>query len=152
MLPARFSQRKEKELKMSGAVENTEQNETGKSHQKGALTGILAVGGLLGALAASSCCILPLVLFSLGISGAWIGNLTALSQYHGIFVAATLCLLGAAYWQVYRKKRGESCCVADSYCASPSSGRVMKVVLWGATLLITTALLFPYLTPYFLSE
>jgi mercuric ion transport protein len=32
--------------------------------------------GLLGALAASSCCILPLVLFSLGVSGAWIGNFT----------------------------------------------------------------------------
>jgi hypothetical protein len=28
----------------------------------------MAVGGLLGALAASSCCILPLVLFGLGIS------------------------------------------------------------------------------------
>ena len=28
--------------------------------------------------AASSCCILPLVLFSLGVSGAWIGNFTQL--------------------------------------------------------------------------
>lgn len=41
-------------------------------------TRLVAAGGILGALAASSCCIIPLVLFSLGISGAWIGNLTAL--------------------------------------------------------------------------
>ena len=39
--------------------------------------GWAAAGGILGALAASSCCILPLALFMLGISGAWIGNLTA---------------------------------------------------------------------------
>jgi len=32
---------------------------------------LMAAGGLVGALAASSCCILPLVLFSLGVSGAW---------------------------------------------------------------------------------
>ncbi|CCE10378.1 Mercuric transport protein (Mercury ion transport protein) (fragment) [Bradyrhizobium sp. STM 3843] len=42
-------------------------------------TTLMAAGGLLGALAASSCCILPVVLFSLGISGAWIGNFTQLS-------------------------------------------------------------------------
>ena len=31
--------------------------------------GLMAVGGLLGALVASSCCLLPLVLFGLGVSG-----------------------------------------------------------------------------------
>src|SRR5262249_51569837 len=35
---------------------------------------LMAAVGLVGALAASSCCILPLVLFSLGVSGAWIGK------------------------------------------------------------------------------
>ncbi len=30
--------------------------------------GIAAAGGLLGAIAASSCCVVPLVLFSLGVS------------------------------------------------------------------------------------
>ena len=54
-----------------------------------------AAGGILGALAASSCCILPVVLFTLGISGAWIGNLTALAPYQPIFLAATAGCLGA---------------------------------------------------------
>ena len=48
---------------------------------------LVAAGGILGALAASSCCIVPLILFSLGIGGAWIGNLTALAPYKPIFVA-----------------------------------------------------------------
>jgi len=63
----------------------------------------VTAGGVLGAVAASSCCILPLVLFSLGISGAWIGNLTALAPYQPVFVTATLGFLGYGYWLVYRR-------------------------------------------------
>src|SRR5256885_3904101 len=63
---------------------------------------LLMAGGLLGALAASSCCILPLVLFSLGVSGAWIGNFTQLAPYQPYFIAATLACLGYGYWLVYR--------------------------------------------------
>ncbi len=124
----------------------------GERQNRSNKTGLLAAGGLLGALGAGACCILPLILFSLGISGAWIGNLTALSQYHEIFVAVTLLCLAAGYWQVYRKKNAENCCDADSYCASPTSGRVMKMVLWLATFIIAVALLFPYITPYLLPD
>lgn len=41
---------------------------------------MIAAGGILGALAASTCCIIPLILFSLGVSGAWIHNLAVLSR------------------------------------------------------------------------
>ena len=64
--------------------------------------GLMTVGGLLGALGASSCCLLPLVLFGLGVSGAWIGNLTQLAPYQPFFIAATLACLGYGYWLVYR--------------------------------------------------
>jgi len=63
--------------------------------------GILAAGGVIGALAASSCCIVPLALFALGISGAWIGNLTALAPslpgriVKGVLWAATGLALAA---------------------------------------------------------
>ena len=43
-------------------------------------------GSVLGAVAMSSCCILPLALFSLGVTGAWIGNLTALYPYKLYFL------------------------------------------------------------------
>jgi mercuric ion transport protein len=58
---------------------------------------LVAAGGILGAIAASSCCIAPLMLFSLGISGAWIGNLTALAPYQPYFISATLACLGYGY-------------------------------------------------------
>src|SRR6266702_73042 len=63
---------------------------------------LMAAGGILGALAASSCCVLPLLFFSLGVSGAWIGNFTQLAPYQPYFVAVTLLCLGCGYWSVYR--------------------------------------------------
>src|SRR5260370_29238560 len=62
---------------------------------------LIAVGGIFGALAASSCCIVPLSLFSLGIGGAWISNLTALAPYKPIFVPGTAGLLGYGFYFVF---------------------------------------------------
>ena len=38
-----------------------------------------AIGGILMAIGASACCIIPFTLFSIGVGGAWVGNLTAMS-------------------------------------------------------------------------
>jgi hypothetical protein len=70
---------------------------------------LAAVGGVIGALAASSCCILPVILFSLGIGGAWIGNFTQLAPYQPYFIAAPLAFIGAGYWLVYRFKNRLRC-------------------------------------------
>ncbi|MGH8032003.1 MAG: mercuric transporter MerT family protein, partial [Luteimonas sp.] len=37
------------------------------------------VAGVLAAMGASVCCVAPFVLLSLGIGGAWVGNLTAMA-------------------------------------------------------------------------
>jgi glutathione reductase (NADPH) len=47
--------------------------------------GTLFVGGLAAVLA-STCCLGPVVLLMLGISGAWIANLTLLEPYRPIFI------------------------------------------------------------------
>ena len=65
--------------------------------------GLFAAGGILGALAAASCCIVPLVLFGAGVSTAWIGNLGALAPYQPAFVALTLLFLAGGFWFVYRR-------------------------------------------------
>lgn len=109
-----------------------------------ATPGLVAAGGLLGAVAASSCCILPLVLFSLGIGGAWIGNLTALAPYQPVFAVVTLGLLGYGYWLVYRKPKA---CADEEACARPLPNRPVKIALWSATALIAAALVFPYAAP-----
>ena len=111
--------------------------------------GLLAAGGsVLGALAASACCIAPLALFSLGVSGAWIGNLTSLAPYQPIFVVATLGFLGAGFVMVYRKPK--TVCPTEDACARPISTRTTKIALWSATILITAAIAFPYVTPLIL--
>jgi len=107
----------------------------------------IAAGGVLGALAASSCCILPLVLFSLGISGAWIANLTALAPYKPYFVAATLALLGYGYFLVYMKP-SQAC--ADGACARPLPNRLVKASLWIATVFVVAALAFDTVAPLLL--
>lgn len=110
--------------------------------------GFVAAGGLFGALAASSCCIAPLVLFSLGAGGAWIGNLTALAPYQPIFVVFTLGFLGTGFWMVYRKPKATL--PEGSYCPRSVSGPWIKVALWTSTILILAAIAFPYAAPLIL--
>ena len=111
---------------------------------------LLAAGGLLGAFAASSCCILPVVLFSLGISGAWIGNFTQLAPYKPYFIVATLGFLGAGFWLVHRASK--TSCVASEACARPLPNRLVKGALIVATVLVIAAFAFDYVAPYLLSS
>ena len=108
----------------------------------------IAAGGILGALAASSCCILPLALFSLGISGAWIANFTALAPYKPYFAAGTIALLSYGYYLVYVRPK-QAC--ADGSCARPLPNRVVKSSLWIATVIVIIALAFDFIAPLFLT-
>lgn len=122
-------------------------NATGNSGDERSRARWIAAGGIVGALAASSCCILPLVLFSLGISGAWIANLTALAPYKPYFAAGTLALLGYGYYLVYVKPK-QAC--AGGSCARPLPNRLVKSSLWIATMLIVAALAFDSVAPLLL--
>jgi mercuric ion transport protein len=85
------------------------------------------------------------VLFSLGASGAWLGNLGALSPYQPIFVAITLGFLGGGFWLAYRRPR--AACDGPAGCARPASGGIVKLALCAATLVVAAALAFPYVAP-----
>lgn len=104
----------------------------------------LAAGGVLAGIGASSCCILPFVLFTLGVSGAWLGNLTALSPYQPIFLGLGAALVGGGLWAVYRRP---AMCAPDDACARPASRPLTKLALWAAAALILAALAFPYVAP-----
>jgi mercuric ion transport protein len=110
---------------------------------------LAAAGGIIGALAASSCCILPVVLFSLGVSGAWIGNFTRLAPYQPYFVAVTLAFIGTGYWLVYRSSKGA--CAEGEACARPLPNRFVKIALIAATVVVLSAWAFDYIAPYVLS-
>jgi mercuric ion transport protein len=110
--------------------------------------GLLAFGGILGAIAASSCCIVPLIFFSLGATGAWVGNLAALAAYQMYFVPLTLAFLGVGFYLVYRKPK--SLCADEVACARPMPQRLVKAGLWSATALTAAALVFPHVGPWML--
>jgi mercuric ion transport protein len=122
-------------------------NDAGHGSQEQARLPKLAVaGGLLSALAASSCCVLPLVLFTLGAGGAWVGRLTALAPYQPVFVIIALGCLAYGFWTIYRTP---ACAKADS-CARPGSDRLLKAGLWTSTIIVAAALAFPFLAPVLL--
>jgi mercuric ion transport protein len=98
----------------------------------------LAAGGVIGELAASSCCIVPLVLFGLGVSGAWIANLTQLAPYQPYFIAATVACLAGGYGLMYRSRR--RVCTDGQVCARPLSNRIVTSGLILATILVIGAL------------
>jgi mercuric ion transport protein len=123
---------------------------TVKEARFGAGPKLMAIGGLLGALAASSCCILPLVLFGLGIGGAWIGNFTQLAPYQPYFIAGTIACLGYGYWLVYGAAR--RACPDGEACARPVPGRLVKAVLVFATALVIVALGFDFFASRFLTS
>ena len=113
-------------------------------------TTLIAAGGLFSALAASSCCILPVVMFSLGISGAWIGNFTRLAPYQPYFLAATTVLLGTGYWLVHRASK--RVCVESEACARPLPNRLVRIVLVVATVLVLAIIAFDFLAPLLLNS
>lgn len=118
------------------------QTETMETENGDADTKAAAVGGILGALAMTSCCILPLVLFSLGATGAWIAQLGALYQYKWFLFAFAGGSLAYGFWKVYRPAR-QTC--EDGTCERPVNQRFMKGALWTATFVVALSLAFPYI-------
>lgn len=107
----------------------------------------LAAGSLLGAVAASACCVIPLALVTFGVSGAWIGSLAALEPYKTYVATATLVLIGLGSWQVYFRK--QPVCGPGTYCARPESPIISQMVLWLATALVLLALTLNWWAPLF---
>lgn len=128
------------------ATTDTEER-TGERPDK---SGWAATGaGVLGALAMTSCCILPLVLVSLGVTGVFIGQLTALYAYKWVTFSLAAAALGYGFWKAYRPVPAEDC--ASGVCARPVDRGVMRALLWSALAMVLLALAFPYVAPHILT-
>ena len=108
-------------------------------------SGALFVGGLAAVLA-STCCLGPLVLVALGLSGAWIGNLTRLEPYRPFFIVGALIALFFAGRQIFRPAQA---CQPGEVCAVPRTRRIYKIVFGIVSVLVLIALLFPYVVKFF---
>ena len=100
--------------------------------------GRLAGGGLLAALAASTCCVLPLSLGAVGLGGAWLATLTALAPYETAFRLLAILLLGAGFWLVYARRTAAD--PAAAACPTAPSAWLTKTLLWAGAIVMTLVL------------
>lgn len=105
------------------------------------------VGSVVTALAASACCIGPVVFALLGTGGAAFA--IALEPYRPVFIGMTALLLGGAFYFVYRRSPGEQC-GPDSTCPAPSRRIDLKVLVWVVSMIVLAVLAFPYYVNYLL--
>lgn len=113
--------------------------------QGAASSRLLHAGAIVSALAASICCIGPLVLALMGLGGGAL--LLRFEPYRPFFLVATGLLLGGAFYLTYRRPRAEDC-EPGSACAHPASRKKQKLVLWIVTIIVVLAAAFPYFSRF----
>ena len=106
------------------------------------------IGGALAAIGASACCLGPLILVSVGISGAWISNLTALEPLRPAFIVLALACMTLAYRKIYRGPVAADC-VPGSLCAMPQTNVRYRTMFWVVSILVLIALVYPYFVTLF---
>jgi mercuric ion transport protein len=104
------------------------------------------LAGVAAAIGASVCCVGPLVLLALGISGAWIGNLTALEPYRPFFIGLTVLFLGLAFGRLYLIPQS---CAPGTSCANPRILVRQRLTFWIVAALLLCLLMVPWVVPLF---
>ncbi len=116
-------------------------NDTNRTTARGAL-----LAGGVAALLASTCCLGPLVLITLGFSGAWIANLTALEPYRPVFMGMAVVALFFAWRRLWRPA---SACAPGEFCAIPQARRGYRFLFGVVVVLVLIAFGFPYVAHWF---
>lgn len=104
---------------------------------------LLAASGLASAVAASSCCILPLALLGVGIGGVGTAVLAALAPFQPLFIGLAVVFLGAGFWLAYRPYPA-GC--QDGECRQRLGRGIIKgmiltkAALWGGAALLAVTL------------
>jgi mercuric ion transport protein len=106
-----------------------------EQQQRGSAVALALAG--FAALLASTCCVVPLLLAIVGVSGVWIGQLTRMEPYsYPLTALATVSLLVAA-WRIWRPAaaQGMMQCDLDECRARNASARRWFWVLAVLTLI-----------------
>ena len=103
-------------------------------------------GGVLASIGAWICCVGPLLLLSLGVGGAWIGNLTALEPYRPGFIVLVLLFLGLAFRRLYLMPWS---CDPEQDCAADRTKNAQRIIFWIVAPLLLVLIAVPWLMALF---
>ena len=106
------------------------------------LAGIAVVSSIL----ASTCCVVPLILVLLGVTGAWMVNLTALEPWTPVFSVLAVTALAGSGYLVFRPVA--PCASPEQACELPRS-EVTRKLYMVAAVIVLGLLLFPVAAPIF---
>ena len=104
------------------------------------------LAGAAAAIGASVCCVGPLVPLTLGIGGAWVGNLTALEPVRPLLAGVTLLFLKLAFRRLYLVPQ---VCAPEAACAQPAIQARQRAVFWLAAAAMLLLLAKPWLATFF---
>ena len=103
--------------------------------------------GVLAGIGASLCCVVPLVLLSLGLGGAWVASLSAFAPVRPLFLLLALFFVGLAFRKLYLIPQA---CEPGKPCADDDETvRNQRVVFWVVTIPLLGLLAFPWVAPLF---
>ena len=112
-------------------------------------SGALALAGL-SALLASTCCVLPLALALLGVSGAWMAQLRVLEPYATPLIVLSLAALAFAGWRLFRPLPAAACAADGAEAAACRTQRpAARRWFWAVALLALVPIVVPLLAPLF---
>jgi mercuric ion transport protein len=109
--------------------------------------GRLLAFALAASLLASGCCVLPLALVLVGVTGAWMVHLQALRPITPYAIGLTVAALAWAGRLLFRRARLEACTVEDGACATTRP--LMRRLFIGCAVFIALLLGFPLIAPLF---
>lgn len=104
------------------------------------------MAAVLAGIAASLCCVAPLLLLSFGLGGAWLASLSAFEPVRPIFIILTLLFIGLSFRKLYLTN---PTCETGKPCAEEDAIRKQRFIFWGVTILLMGLLSFPWIAPFF---
>ncbi|MEX2564722.1 MAG: mercuric transport protein MerTP, partial [Cyclobacteriaceae bacterium] len=106
-----------------------------------------AASGIFAALAASSCCIPPVIAALAGVGGI-AGSLSWLEPFRPYLIGLAILAIGYAWYNYYQRQKSDACCAVD---AKPKWYQT-KGFLVGVTLFAAVSIAFPYYSHIFFSS
>ena len=97
------------------------------------------------AVAASVCCLGPIVLIGFGASGAWMSRLSLLEPIRPLLILMTGGFLGYSFANIYVNSATPQTCEPGSLCADSRTAKMNKFALWGGTIFVAAMLMAPSL-------